>query len=265
MKFNFGKNWQSFLENFDSHRLRAAKKDIQIFLGIRNLTDMSFLDVGCGSGLSSLAAKSLGAKVFSFDNNLLSVECTKYLKFKFYNKDLDWKVSKGNILNKNFTKSLGVFDIVYAWGVLHHTGNQWKALQNTVSFCKPGTLLFLALYNDAGFDSKRWLKIKKRYQKIPNFLKKFYVIFIYFPSEFKNFIYFCITLKPFSYFKKIIDYKKNRGMSYFHDMIDWVGGYPYEVSKPEEVIDFLKKNAFIIKKVKTRNDIGNNIFLAKKI
>jgi len=263
--FDFGKNWKNFLKYFDVDRLNNSKKDIENFIGIKNLSNKSFLDVGCGSGLSSLAARSMGAKVFSFDVNPLSIECTKYLKSKFFNNDYNWKILKGDVLNKNFIKSLKKFDIVYAWGVLHHTGNQWRALNNLMSLCKSGTILFLALYNDEGLKSKQWLTIKKRYQNLPGFFKTLYVFYIYFLPEFRNFIKFCLQGKPLSYFKKIIYYKRNRGMSYFHDMVDWVGGYPFEVSTPGKVINFLKKNKFTIKKIKKSNNSGNNIFLAKKI
>lgn len=263
--FNFGKNWKNFLKDFDHCRLNEAKKDIQKFLGVKSLSNKSFLDVGSGSGLSSLAARRLGAKVLSFDYNLESVKCTQSLKLKFFSNDQNWKILKGNVLDINFIKSLGKFDIVYAWGVLHHTGNQWKSLRNLIYTCKSGTLLHLALYNDQGLESKRWLDIKKRYQKIPNFLKTLYVFYIYFPSEFRNFIYFLKILKPSLYFKKIIDYKKSRGMSYYYDMIDWVGGYPFEVSTPKKVINFLKKNNFLIKKIIKNTGYGNNIYLAKKL
>lgn len=263
--FDFGRNWKNFINKYDTDRLYEAKRDIKNFLGIKTLSNKTFLDVGSGSGLSSLAARSLGAKVLSFDCNLLSVECTKYLKNKFFNNDHHWKILKGNVLNKNFINSLGKFDIIYAWGVLHHTGNQWRSLKNLVNACKSGSLLHLALYNDQGPESKRWLNIKMRYQKMPFFLKTLYVFYIYFPSEFKDFIHHLRKGKPLSYFKKIINYKKSRGMNYFYDMIDWVGGYPFEVSKPEQVVNFLKKNNFVIKKIKKNNGYGNNIFLAKKI
>jgi 2-polyprenyl-3-methyl-5-hydroxy-6-metoxy-1,4-benzoquinol methylase len=121
-RFQFGKNWKSFLRNLDDQKIENSKISLLNFLELSNLNGKIFLDVGSGSGLSSLSAKNSGAKVFSFDFDTQSVECTKFIKDKYFNgKSEDWVVEQGSALDENYLNSLPKFDIVYSWGVLHQT------------------------------------------------------------------------------------------------------------------------------------------------
>ena len=84
-------------------------------LQLDNLSGMTFLDVGSGSGLFSLAAYNLGAKVVSFDFDAQSVWCTNQLRERFCSDKRRWTVKIGSILEADFIKTLGHFDIVYSW------------------------------------------------------------------------------------------------------------------------------------------------------
>ncbi|MDA9985244.1 class I SAM-dependent methyltransferase, partial [Flavobacteriaceae bacterium] len=128
-RFQFGKNWLSFLDNLSEDRIENSKKSLISMLGVKCLEGKLFLDIGSGSGLSSLAAKRAGANVYSFDYDIQSVECTKELKRRYFNSKKDWKIEHGSILNEQYCNELGQFDVVYSWGVLHHTGNMYKALK----------------------------------------------------------------------------------------------------------------------------------------
>src|SRR4051812_49312550 len=132
-------------------------------LGVTTLAGQRFLDVGSGSGLFSLAARRLGASVHSFDYDPQSVACTAQLKKRFFATDGSWKVERGSALDPVYLKSLGEFDIVYSWGVLHHTGQMWKALDLVGGPVKKGGKLFIALYNDQGWRSRFWWRVKKTY------------------------------------------------------------------------------------------------------
>jgi 2-polyprenyl-3-methyl-5-hydroxy-6-metoxy-1,4-benzoquinol methylase len=68
----------------------------------------------------------LGAKVYSFDFDSNSVECTQILKNKYHIENNSWRVDEGSVLDLDYLTKLGKFDIVYSWGVLHHTGKMWK-------------------------------------------------------------------------------------------------------------------------------------------
>lgn len=184
-RFAFGSNWNDFSKKIDDARIEAAILGIQRLLAGQDLQGKSFLDVGSGSGLMSLAARNLGMKVTSFDYDPLSVACTEQLKAHYCPADTAWSVHQGSVLDSDFLHQFGRFDVVYSWGVLHHTGRMWEALSNTIQLVGPGGSLIVALYNDQGVQSKIWKKIKAAYNKVPRWAKPFYVFLIMAPREAK--------------------------------------------------------------------------------
>ena len=144
-RFKFGANWKNFLGTLSVESIKQAETSLKTMLEVKSLEGKSFLDVGSGSGLFSLAARNLGAKVVSFDLDEVSVECTEKLKRAYYKKDISWKVIQGSVLDDDFLRQLKKFDYVYSWGVLHHTGNMWKALDNVVNLVKPNGFCFCPL------------------------------------------------------------------------------------------------------------------------
>ena len=163
-RFRFGKNWLKFAENLNNDQIEEAKKSLQKLLNKNTLDGQTFLDIGCGSGLNSLAAKELGAEVFSFDYDMNSVLCTKELKARFRPNDEKWHIQEGSILDNKFLENIGKFDIVYSWGVIHHTGNMWKGLENVlIPLKKKDGILAIAIYNDQGLKTNFWKVIKKSY------------------------------------------------------------------------------------------------------
>ena len=63
------------------------------------------------------------------------------------------------------------FDIVYCWGVLHHTGNMWKAIDNSTEFVSDTGLYYISIYVKNRFCGV-WAKIKKTYTYGGFFIKK---------------------------------------------------------------------------------------------
>ncbi|MFL5587414.1 MAG: class I SAM-dependent methyltransferase, partial [Ktedonobacteraceae bacterium] len=145
-RFEFGKNWSQFLTTIDEERIRVAELSLKEMLEIGHLQGKSFLDIGSGSGLFSLAARRLGASVHSFDFDPQAVACTSELKKRYFSDDASWTIEEASILDLEYLSSLETFDIVYSWGVLHHTGAMWQALENACSKVAPGGYLFIALY-----------------------------------------------------------------------------------------------------------------------
>jgi SAM-dependent methyltransferase len=220
-------------------------------LGVSTLSGQRFLDIGSGSGLFSLAARRLGAHVRSFDYDPESVACTSVLRDRYFPGDADWVVERGSALDDAFLSTLGRFDIVYSWGVLHHTGDMWRALDNAHKRLLPGGCIVLALYNDAGGQSVRWRWIKRTYNLIPRALRLPFTIAVTAPAEIRAAAGACARLRPRDYIETWTRYgETRRGMSRWRDIVDWVGGYPYEVAKPDAIFDFYRARGFELARLK---------------
>jgi len=265
-RFAFGENWTRFLAVLDDKRIDEAVASLKDKLEIDSLEGKTFLDIGSGSGLFSLAARKLGARVHSFDFDPNSVACTAELKKRYFPGDNNWIVQEGSALDHEFVSSLGQFDIVYSWGVLHHTGQMWKGLENAAIPVAPDGKLFVAIYNDTGTQSLRWRWIKKTYNQLPRLLRSPFAMLAIAPDEMKSAIRATIKLRPDQYIRSWTNYdQNNRGMSRWHDIIDWVGGYPYEVATPEEIFDFYRKRGFTLTKLKSgKVGLGCNEFVFQK-
>lgn len=242
-RFEFGRNWTRFLHLVDEERIAHAERSLQSMLGRDRLDGTSFLDIGCGSGLFSLAARRLGAVVHSFDNDAESVDCTTVLKRRHLDRDHQWTIEEGSVLDDSFMASLGRFDIVYAWGSLHHTGDLWGALARTTRHVNPDGVLYVSIYLDRGVRSVIWGRIKRTYTS--NRIGRLVVLSVFLP-------YFAIRglvediCRARNPVRRYTDYaRENRGMSQFHDWIDWLGGYPYEYARPGEVNRFMENLGFV--------------------
>jgi 2-polyprenyl-3-methyl-5-hydroxy-6-metoxy-1,4-benzoquinol methylase len=248
-RFEFGANWLDFLGRFDSDRLIAAEKSLRRMLGKEHLQGCDFIDVGCGSGLFSLAARKMGASVHSLDFDPASVRCTRLLKEKVCAGDELWKIEEASILHPPQTLSSTQFDIVYSWGVLHHTGRMWQAIENTATLVKPGGTLFISIYNDQGFFSRAWKRIKRVYCLAPQIMKNMMVLG--FGTYYESKALASRVLRQGKLFRSHDELLRRRGMSIWNDVRDFVGGYPFEVAKPEEIFDFLRERGFELVKLKT--------------
>ncbi len=260
LRFEFGDNWKNYVENYlDDDKIREAEKSLKSFMGLKDLRGKTFLDIGCGTGMFSLAAFNLGAKVISFDFDANSVECCKLLRERFGN-DKRWEIRQGSVLSKKFMNSLPQADIVYSWGVLHHTGKMYEAIRSASEKVKPKGLFLIAIYNKVGgrFGSKFSLNVKKAYNKSPAIIKNLMV----FSKIIAFFMYNMITMQ--NPLKKISSYKSKRGMSWYYDIVDGMGGYPFDYASAEEIFTFCRKLGFSLINIKTTNGKDNNEFLFKK-
>ncbi len=258
LRYGFGANWQRFLTLLDDERLGAAERSLRDMLEVETLDGRRFLDVGCGSGLFSLAARRLGASVRSFDYDPRSVACAAELRRRFSPDDGDdaWAVEQGSILDPAYVASLGVHDVVYAWGVLHHTGDMWTACDHAARLVAPGGLLFVALYNDQGALSQAWTRVKRLYCSGP--LGRAAVKATCVPAFLAA--YAAVDLaRGRSPLARHAEHKRDRGMSVRRDIDDWLGGYPFEVASPEAVFEFYRARGFALRRLVTcGGSSGNN-------
>jgi 2-polyprenyl-3-methyl-5-hydroxy-6-metoxy-1,4-benzoquinol methylase len=238
--FKFGENWSDFSELLTPERIAQAEISLKKIFGEKGLKGKSFLDIGSGSGLFSLAALNLGVKeLVAVDIDPDSV-CTTQATLKRFAPHANYTCKNLSVFNLD-PKDIGLFDVVYSWGVLHHTGAMYEALDKARSLLKPTGCLLVALYKKTRF-CEFWKKEKAFYTRAPRWIQKiilsFYcLLFIvsYLTRSKKN---------PFSY---ISNYSSMRGMSFLHDVHDWLGGYPYESISPDEMSTYAQSRKMKIK------------------
>jgi 2-polyprenyl-6-hydroxyphenyl methylase/3-demethylubiquinone-9 3-methyltransferase len=235
----FGKNWRRYLDETDADvRTREAVSSLTSLFGRDALAGKTFLDIGCGSGLFSLAALALGAeRVVSIDVDPDSVECCRSLVARAQPGPGTWTVLHGSILDRTFVERLPRADVVYSWGVLHHTGDMWTAIENAGSRVAPGGKLLIGIYNWRGGrrGTVTWQKLKRWYCAAPPWQRQAWE-WAYIAWNLGM-----LTAKGRNPVAHVRSYHKQRGMSWFRDVSDWLGGYPYEAATPGEVLAFVRE------------------------
>ena len=261
-RFSFGENWSSFVDLLSPARIAEAEKSLRTMLDVETLSGKSFLDIGSGSGLFSLAARRLdAARILSFDFDPMSVQTTMRLRDRHSPGDARWEVERGDVLDAGYMSELGRFDVVYAWGVVPHTGDMATALRYTAERVATGGRLFVSVYHDQGFRSRIWRVVKRTYNRIPAWLRPVYVVLAMAPIELRHALGELRAGAPRRYLEHWRSYETSRGMDRWHDLVDWVGGYPFEVARPEEIIQFYRRRGFALSKLALTRSLGNNQYV----
>jgi SAM-dependent methyltransferase len=234
-RFGFGANWQRYLAGaFDEERAEIARAWLTGFLGRDRLDGLTFLDIGSGSGLHSLGAwRSGAARVVSFDYDPDSVAATRSLH-RMVGAPANWEVFQGSILDPDLPSRLGTFDVVYSWGVLHHTGDQWTALDNAVAMLAPDGLLYVALYTSDQYvdpPPEHWLALKRRYNRA-GAAERLWMEAAYVWRHVCHRSWHAVLRLPAT----ARAYRASRGMALITDVRDWLGGWPMEFSSVKEVL-----------------------------
>ncbi|HET6423466.1 MAG TPA: methyltransferase domain-containing protein [Planctomycetaceae bacterium] len=280
-RFAFGRNWSRFLRTVTEERIAAATQSLHTILGPAGLQGRRFLDIGSGSGLFSLAAYRLGADVTSFDYDADSVACTEELRHREQAAEHRWQVEQGSVLDAEYLATLGTFDVVYSWGVLHHTGQMWTALELASQCVAEDGTFWIALYNDQGVWSRVWAGVKQLYVRLPRWLRPAYVVAIGVPwaatraiSKFTAQGLAALfsglntgRISPPSPPRRtgLMASQRVRGMHWWYDLVDWIGGFPFEVARPEDVVTFLRERGFELEHLTTcGGNLGCNEFIFRR-
>lgn len=267
-RFRFGKNWSRFLRSLDDERIALAEKSLLDMLGVGDLSGKTFLDIGSGSGLFSLAARRLGADVRSFDYDPQSQACTRELRRRYFPDDTGWVVEMGSVLDRDYLATLGTYDVVYSWGVLHHTGQMWAALDNVKPLVKLGGQLFIAIYNDQGAITDRWEQIKRLYNALPKPLNTAYFLWLLAKHQRVAALDAWRDRVFREWLRGWTDYQNVsvRGMNRWRDEVDWYGGYPYERASIEAVADVYAQDGFRLARIfDNSTGYGCNEFVFERI
>lgn len=270
--YNFGGNWQKYIRELSC----SSRDDLQLSLGISRfhlvrflspddegghsdddrpvLQNLSFIDIGCGSGIHSAAALFSHARhIISFDQQEGSVSSTAALRHQLMENDnsfsdRSWDVYLGDVLIQSDLPEV-LADVVYSWGALHHTRDLWTALENSCRLVKPpedgGGLLLVALYaREMVRDPDYWIYIKQLYLAVDDLargkMERDYGWWILREQ---------VMQKGRNPFQMAEDARLQRGMNFWTDVkdwLDWLGGYPIEFSEAAEVIRFVQQRCGLV-------------------
>ncbi len=259
IRFSFGANWRKYLRELDTERIHQAEAALQRSFGSASLTGQRFIDIGCGSGLSSLCAERLGAaEIVSIDIDPESIACANALR-RTVEENANWRVLRGSILDREFLKTITPAARVYSWGALHHTGAMWEAVDNAISLVEPGGLFCLALYNRPRALAIQ-MALKRLYNRTPRSLRRILV------GAYGGTLLSVLLVKghrnPVQY---VTQYgRRSRGMSFWRDVEDWLGGLPFEYTSYKEVRRIAARRGCVVEQVLNGPPGANNEYLLRR-
>lgn len=261
--FEFGKNWARYGQTITEDDIAISRDNLQRLLGLDDLSGKRFLDIGCGSGIHALSALKLGAEsVRAVDIDEDAVATAKGVLAANWTEP-NVEVAQANIFEAS-AEEWGQFNVVYSWGVLHHTGDMWGAIRNAAALVKPGGIFAIAIYRKTGFCGF-WRWEKALYTRLGKLYRGPVIALYILLRALRD------LLRLRNPLRKIRGHNRKRGMKWYTDVIDWLGGYPYESATPKEIQDFVEPLGFRLEqsfKVKPKSGVlgtGNAEYQFRKV
>ncbi len=257
--FSFGSNWRKLVDRLTDEQMQQAKDSLAASFGGEDVAGRRFVDVGCGSGLFSLGAIRLGAReVVSLDIDPNAIACANELKRR-EGDPTNWAVQKGSVLDASLIRTLGAADLVFSWGVIHHTGALWAAFENLTLLVRPRGLLRVAIYNRPRMPVVQ-LAIKRAYNRAPRWLRPVLV------AGYGSALLTLLGVKGHNPVRYVSEYgSRSRGMDFWRDVEDWLGGLPFEYAGPDQVRRFAESKGFQVEDELVRRPGGCNEYLLRKM
>jgi len=238
--------WTEYVPEYE-----ASEKHWAMFYSPEEVQGMAVLDAGCGTGIfSAIFARNGAGRVVGIDISPGSLETARGLKEKFNLANVSFE--RQDMLQLPFAD--GTFDIVWAWGTVHHTTDPLRAISELARVLRLGGSIFLAVYKRTKLT---WIHeiIRKTLVKTPKqswtALSKIMAFF----------------LSPVVFFFKKRE-KSRKGEKLEELILDWYFVPIRHYYTPEEIRDVLEGKSFEIEKflpASGRFDSSSNfIYKARK-
>ena len=238
--------WTEYLPEYN-----ASETHWKIFYSPQDIEGKSVLDAGCGTGIFSIIfARNGAASVLGIDISEGSLETAKALKTKFDLENASFQ--KQDMLDLPFADES--FDIVWAWGTVHHTTDPFKAMSELIRVLRAEGSILLAVYTRTRVTFLHEI-IRKALVRTPRKTWKALSKIL------------ALVLSPVVYFFKKRE-KSRKGEKLEELIMDWyfvpIRHYYY----PEEIKVFLEEQGFTIEKYLPAsgrfNSTSNFIYKARK-
>jgi SAM-dependent methyltransferase len=258
--FSFGANWRRYAESITDEQIQQARRSLVESFAHHGVAEHDFLDIGSGSGLFSYCAFLERARsILSVDVDPNSIATTEGFVERA-GAPASWKVQQGSILDDGFRRTIPLADRVYSWGVLHHTGAMWEAVAAALELVAPNGLFCLALYTRPRFLPVH-MALKRTYNRLPGMVRPALTGGVACAKLGKR--VFVHRQNPLSYVRGYG--RSNRGMSFWRDIEDWLGGLPFEFTSTDEVTRFVERRGFAVERVIQRAPGANDELLLRRI
>lgn len=147
---------REFFDSVEAHRYDVYAPWMRETMEFANFAGKDLLEVGCGMGTDLLQFARGGANVTGLDYTPRSVEISRR-RFEVYG--VPGRFVLGDAENLAFPDA--TFDVVYSNGVLHHTPDTQRAIDEVHRVLRPGGVAKVMLYNKSSI--YYWLHLMFRY------------------------------------------------------------------------------------------------------